>query len=366
MSLTHNISLAAPTRPGKIITLLAAGFTLSCFVCNATAADSVESADTLSFSTRIIGGVETSIDEAPATAALLRTSQVELDGDLFQAQFCGGTVIAPRWIMTAAHCVVDQFGNVASPESIMVLTGSSDLVNPVNQPIVVERIIAHELFENVEAGNDIALLQLQLDALVDPVAVDTQTAGIDEPAFIAGWGATNSPESGRTQQFPTQLLGTYVSMSNGPVCGDRQPEYAESTDERMLCAGISEGGKDTCQGDSGGPLYRVDSDSNAITAVSGITSWGISCGVADYPGVYTAVSAYTDWIQSNSRSAASLTAGIPANDGTNTSAQSDEGAFDSESDDSSDSDSLLGSQSPTLLIALASVLFWRRRRSFAC
>ena len=360
MLTTSNISpLANPSS--RWLSVLTSGVLLLCSIGNVAAADTVQLTDLPTISARVVGGLETSIEQAPATAALLHTSQVELDGDLFQAQFCGGTVIAARWVLTAAHCVVDSLGNVAEPASLMVLTGSTDLANPVNQPIAVQRIIAHELYENVEAGYDIALLQLQQDAIAEPAAIDTQVVGIDEPAFIAGWGAINSAEDGSTQQFPTQLLGTYVSMSTGSVCGERQPYYAANTDDSVLCAGTSDGGKDTCQGDSGGPLYRVVADTNTLVAVSGITSWGIGCGIADYPGIYTSVAAYADWIQLNAPSTSIYSARLPVNDGGDPISVDVSATTQSELDNNSSTGS--GAPSPALLLLVMSLLFFRQRRN---
>jgi len=262
---------------------------------------------------RIVGGSETSISQVPATVALLHKFRVEIDGDLFQAQFCGGTVISARWVLTAAHCVIDlQGGETAPPENILILTGSTSLENPVNQPIAVVRIIAHPDYRRVEQGDDIALLELEYDAQIQPVALNNLPIGLNDEAFIAGWGAVNTQEDGRIQNYPKELRGAFVNMTPGTDCGGIFPDYLGFTDETSLCAGVPSGGRDSCQGDSGGPLYRVNSDDNSITSIAGITSWGISCGVATNPGVYTNVGAYTGWIAENTGVSAPTQ---PVNDG---------------------------------------------------
>lgn len=326
-------------------------------------------------SPRIIGGFQTSIDQVPATVALLKTSRVELDGDLFQAQFCGGTVIASRWILTAAHCVIDLQGIQTSPESLLVLTGSSDLDNPVNQPIPVVNIIAHPEYRSVERGRDIALLQLEYDSLVEPIAIDTLPVELDGTALIVGWGAVNSPqEDGRSQSFPKQLRGAIVNTTPGDECGRLYPDYNGYTDATTLCAGIPDGGRDSCQGDSGGPLYRINNAENRIAAVTGITSWGISCGVATNPGIYTNVSAYTAWIQGNIRSLAQTQpAPQPVNDDSpstsisttspstiNTSPNNNAVASSVSNDDDDQFDNVFSGASWGSLLPLFALLIWRK------
>ena len=272
----------------------------------------------LSLQPRIVGGEQISISQVPATAALLNTSRVELDGNLFQAQFCGGTVIAPRWVLTAAHCVLNLNGTAVTPSSIMVLAGSDDLALPANQPIPVQAIISHPEYRGVEQGGDIALLQLEYEASVEPVSLDSQPVNTNDLAFIAGWGAVNSSDGGLSQSFPTQLRGTFVNMTEGSVCGSVFPNYAGFTDSTTICAGVAEGGRDSCQGDSGGPLYRVAGADNRIVAITGITSWGIGCGIAEYPGIYTNVVSYVDWIQDTLRDANTPSVTPVSNDDTQT------------------------------------------------
>jgi len=255
----------------------------------------------LSPQSRIVGGLPISITQAPATAALLNRARLELDGDVFESQFCGATVIASDWVVTAAHCVLTVRGATFDPYSIMVLTGSDNLENPTYQPIAVQQIIIHPDYQSVEQGSDIALLQLAVDTQAAPAAIDTQPVISSDPGYIAGWGAVNASDDVPVQTFSRTLRGTFVDMTEGSACGSLFPEYARYANETLICAGAVDGGRDSCQGDSGGPLYRIDSASNRVLALTGITSWGISCGVAEFPGIYTGVSTYVDWIQGNLR-----------------------------------------------------------------
>ncbi|MFK7994617.1 MAG: serine protease [Granulosicoccus sp.] len=317
-------------------------------------------------SARIVGGVPTSIEQVPATVALLNRSRVELDGDLFQAQFCGGTVIASRWVLTAAHCVVDVLGKTMAADRILVLTGSEDLDNPINQPIPVLRIIAHPGYISVEQGRDIALLELEFDSLVQPIPLDTLPVELDEQAFIAGWGAVNAQSEGQRQSFPKQLRGAFVNMTPGANCGTLFPSYRGFTNETIICAGAAAGGRDSCQGDSGGPLYRVNVVENTVSAITGITSWGISCGVASNPGIYTNVSSYINWIQGSiGGQTISEQQFVPVNDSPPNETPTSAPPLIANDAPSSpvDGDSIFGGVLWAGMLPLLSLLAWRRRKN---
>ncbi|MFK7891425.1 MAG: serine protease [Granulosicoccus sp.] len=246
---------------------------------------------------RIVGGKTIDIAQASGTVALLHRARVELDGDLFQAQFCGGTVIATRWIITAAHCLSDPQTGQKRSNAVMVLMNSGDLGNPTTQPVSVTRIIIHENFTRTIDGDDIALLEIESDALVTPVALDGHAVLFNDPAYIAGWGAIDPETPGAQQSFPQKLRGAHVRMIPGESCSQAFIDYRGLTDSDTICAGLPGGGVDTCQGDSGGPLYRLSVDQTQAVSIAGITSWGISCAQVGSPGVYTSVYAYLGWIQ---------------------------------------------------------------------
>ncbi|MFK8079449.1 MAG: trypsin-like serine protease [Granulosicoccus sp.] len=245
--------------------------------------------------TRIVGGEAKDIGFAPATVALLNNRLLAQTGSFYQSQFCGGTVIATRWVLTAAHCVSEPT-RVTPASEISILMGTSNLNEPVNQPIAVRRVIPHQQYHSTSQANDIALLELEYDALAEPVAIDQQEIVLNEQALIVGWGALNTGNDEQRQVYPSELQGAVVNMIPGDECGGLYPRYFGLVDSRNLCAGVLNGGIDSCQGDSGGPLYRYNRNTDAAQSLVGITSWGFGCAEADAPGVYTQVSAFTGWI----------------------------------------------------------------------
>lgn len=251
---------------------------------------------------RIVGGVPSEEGEWPWMTAILHRDIP----DPYRAQFCGGTLILPSWVMTAAHCVFEPLiGDLPPvlrpPESIDVLVGEIDLTAGGIR-IPVARIIPHP--DYVHSGepepNDLALLQLVTPAPQRPVLLPGLTfrAQFHHPvvppgtmATALGWGTT----SATSLDFPEALWEVELPIVDQAIC---QEAYSGVQDilETQVCAGYAEGGKDTCQGDSGGPLVAQSPPTGNKLVQAGITSFGASCAQPDVYGVYTRVSSFSDWI----------------------------------------------------------------------
>ncbi len=184
--------------------------------------------------------------------------------------YCGGTVIAERFVLTAAHCQV-QPGDVA-------IVGTLDL----RERTIVRHVIEarnHPLWVSVTSGHDVAVVLLDEPVDVKPVALGERIPN-DGNAVALGWGRTCETCPGSPN-----LLRVELPIIAREACSLL---YAGSIEADMLCAGTA--GSDACYGDSGGPLLIEG-------AQVGITSWGRGCARPAAPGVFTAVAAVREWIE---------------------------------------------------------------------
>jgi len=248
---------------------------------------------------RIIGGTKAPFGAWPSTVALLDAAKIQqiesgstnipFDEANYQAQFCGATLISSKWVLTAAHCVVDgTTGLKSSPSSIKALHGTSDLMDGGIRNNI-RRIIVHPAYNYQTSDADIALLELVYHSGVRTIPVSGDDAPVGLLATVVGWGATNKNEN----YFPEELYEVELPIVNRSIC-----EGIYGTTEftqNMICAGYSQGGKDTCKSDSGGPLMGIQYGEYVQV---GITSWGVGCAQAGFYGAYTRLSQFDHWINS--------------------------------------------------------------------
>lgn len=246
---------------------------------------------------RIVNGQPTTTGEWPWQMAIA-LNPAWWNGNSFQRQFCGGSLVAPKVVVTAAHCFFDNDAGAYSPPQTFgvpeyeVIGGRSTLSGAGGQTIDVED---YYVFVNNDGSYaydpdtsewDVVFLELAAPMTQQPIKL----AGSDEtamwdpksPVWATGWGTTSS--GGQKSDVLREVL---LSTLGDQVCGDPNSYGGDYMPSVMLCAGWALGGADACQGDSGGPL--VAPMAGGGFRLVGVTSWGIGCALYGYPGIYARV-----------------------------------------------------------------------------
>lgn len=223
-----------------------------------------------------------------------------MTGSAYRAQFCGGTLLSDHWVLTAAHCVVNEEGVHSEPAEISVLAGSDNLEYPNFEPIAVTRIVTHEDYRSTTFGDDIALLKLAEPAPATAALLNEKVITSDQRAYIAGWGWLDYAASPSTAERPRQLQMAQVRTLTAQDCTHAGGQFAMVEHSKQFCAealirdGSRENQASTCFGDSGGPIYTIDNQN--MLRLAGISSLAAACGRLDLPGIYTNVLHYSAWI----------------------------------------------------------------------
>ncbi|MFG2575107.1 S1 family peptidase [Streptomyces sp. NPDC048481] len=201
--------------------------------------------------------------------------------DASQNQFCGGTLVSPTKVVTAAHCMAGE-----TTSSVRVVGGRTYLDGTDGTVARVSGIWIHPDYTDATRGDDVAVLTLatSMPYTAAPYVSSSQTGvyAAGTSARVLGWGTTS--ENGASSN---QLRTATVPVVSDADCTNSYGSDFVPTD--MVCAGFTSGGTDTCQGDSGGPLLIGG-------ALAGITSWGEGCAEAGHPGVYTRLTAFSDLV----------------------------------------------------------------------
>ncbi|XP_051176614.1 trypsin-like [Leptopilina boulardi] len=245
---------------------------------------------------RIVNGKEARISDHPYMARLVIPRINGFPGT------CGASIIGKEWLLTAAHCFQD--GNV-DKKNVIAITGTGHLrLFPetraqynIAEFILNKNFIGIENttdFNNITARGDIAVLKLakpiEYNRFTQPIKLPEKNQPLPASATVAGWGAI---QPGNSVVFG--LRSVTVPKIDIEACKKKYaqiPAYLAKLDE--ICYSRQLGGEnsqDKCSGDSGGPLVSPQK------IQIGIVSWGIACGTRGYPGVYSNVMYYRDWIK---------------------------------------------------------------------
>nr|XP_020477827.1 complement factor I isoform X1 [Monopterus albus] len=231
---------------------------------------------------RVVGGLPAEPTQIQWQIALVEKGKID----------CGGAFIGGCWVITAAHCVRPN----PSAFKVKFSLWRKFRAQSTTDIVPVKDIIIHHRYNASSYENDIALVKLEKLPFLEKCFEDnpaisaicvpwsTQLFQLNHTCSISGWGRT---KDGKASQV---LLWANVSLIEG--C-DRF--YKNRFKPGMMCAGDLQGSVDSCQGDSGGPL--VCEDALGVSYLWGVVSWGERCGQPGYPGVYTQVAHYFEWIR---------------------------------------------------------------------
>jgi len=235
---------------------------------------------------RVIGGSEAQEDRYSFAVSLQDR----------MGHFCGGTLISPDTVLSAAHCGDDDYN---------VVVGRHDHGDRDGEVMSVKKVLKHPGYESDTTNNDYMLIFLDKPVSVNNIKFASVTDNLvraNEAVTVVGWGDMDIDLD--EEELPDELREVEVYTISNNECDDSEgvidgerDSYNGQITSSMLCAEHPKR-KDACQGDSGGPLVkRSGSGSGEEFELVGVVSWGVGCAHDDFPGVYARVSAEYPWIK---------------------------------------------------------------------
>jgi len=239
-----------------------------------------------------------------------------------QLGFCGGSIIASQWVLTASHCLAKGESNggpntAVDPANVVVGYGSIDRTKTTKIPAA--KVFVHQgyLSKGLDGKADIALIKLA-SPIANPRTITLADPQTDKTFLtpgakvtVTGWGALWSPfdkdvealipdlgprqEMMEKWQFPLKLREVEIDSMDNETCNATFEPAHLSVAQSEICAMIKGATKDSCQGDSGGPLVVAADVPKGFLQV-GVVSWGTMCGNRVTPSVFARVSSFSQWI----------------------------------------------------------------------